>query len=181
MRVIAKHYAVFYSPGTFFLEQTSKEIASWDIAEAVKLSKTIMERYNATPHSFRFETYNTVESIKAENGEEYEVKDKKVKSSGLYFLTGVLRTMNEVQAKNDPNERILMSNMKANRQPVIIENYNSFRFSCFFGEDDAIVDEQGRVVRRGNDADLMELRNSDEFRIRGKRANSVVADEFQDV
>lgn len=41
---------------------------------------------------------------------------------------------------------------------VIIENTNSWRFTGPFGEKDVIVDENGEVIRRGDDADLVEYR-----------------------
>ena len=51
-----KHYVTFISPGTFVSESTTKEVDSWDVKTAFEMSKTISERYNATPYAFSFFT-----------------------------------------------------------------------------------------------------------------------------
>lgn len=47
-----KHFVIFYSPGTFFNEESTLPIDSWDIDKAIEMSKSIKERYNATPFGF---------------------------------------------------------------------------------------------------------------------------------
>ncbi len=153
-----KHYVTFYSPGTFFPEESTKPISKWDTTEAVHLSKTIIERYNALPHSFRFRTMLEAEPVPDGEGGELQVAPKEAESSGLYYLGGVLRDYDEVKQKNDDKEKILLSNMKCNRMWVIIENTNSWRFTGEFSENDCIVDEQGKVVKRGDSPDLVHYR-----------------------
>ena len=83
---------------------------------------------------------------------------REIASSGLYFLGGKLRTYDEVVADNDPQEAILRANMRGNEMWVIVQNDNSWRFTGAFSEQDCIVDGDGRIVRRGNDADLVAYR-----------------------
>lgn len=51
-----QHFVTFYSPGTFMAEMTEKPIDSWDVKAAVKMAKSVKERYGATPYGFRFTT-----------------------------------------------------------------------------------------------------------------------------
>lgn len=154
-----KHSVTFYSPGTFFPESTAKSIPSWDTKLAVEMSKSIEERYGAKPHSFRFSTMLTADPVPDGEGGTLEVEPKKVDSSSLYYLGGTLRTYDEVVERDYDKERILRSNMEGNRMWVIIENTNSYRFTGEFPEDACIVDENGEIIRRGNDPDLMAYRS----------------------
>lgn len=155
---VRKHYVTFYSPGTFFPETTTKPIEDWDTKIAVEMSKHITERYNARPHSFKFTTQLEAEPISDGEGGMLKVEPKEVEKSGLFFIGGTLRNFDEVKKKNDPKESILRSNMECNRMWVIIENCNSWRFTGEFSEDACIVDENGEIVKRGNDSDLVKYR-----------------------
>jgi hypothetical protein len=155
--MIKKHYVTFYSPGTFFTESSRKEIESWETKKAVEMSKDILERYNAKPHSFQFSTIITAEPVK-EEGIELQVEEKEVKRSGVYFLGGRLRFYDEVLKENNEDEDILRSNMECNGMWIVIENTNSYRFTGEFDEDAFIVNDEGSIVRSGKDEDLVAYR-----------------------
>lgn len=38
-----KHFVTFFSPGTMFSETTTKEVQSWNVANAVEIAKTAAE------------------------------------------------------------------------------------------------------------------------------------------
>jgi len=76
----------------------------------------------------------------------------------LFFLGGKLYTFDEVVKRNDPKEEILRSNMEVNEYWVIIQNDNSWRFTGEFSEEDAILDENGEIVNRGDDPKLVAYR-----------------------
>jgi len=153
-----KHYVIFYSPGTFLSEESSKEISSWDTVEAVQLSKDIQERYGAKPFGFRFTTCIAHEDIDDGEGGKLKVESREVAKSGIHYLGGSIITIQEVHERNDPSESILLRNMECSRQAVLVENRNSYRHTGFFYEDDCIVNDMGAIIRRGNDEDLMALR-----------------------
>lgn len=44
---ISKHFVRFFSPGTFMSETTDREIESWDVEEAIRLSRSVLERHAA--------------------------------------------------------------------------------------------------------------------------------------
>ncbi len=159
---VRKHYVTFYSPGTFYPEQSTKPIGEYDTKEAVRMSKEVLERYNAKPHSFRFTTYIEVEDVPDGEGGFSKVEPKKVGESCTYYLGGRVRTIDEVKIKACKEERILLSNMECNKEYVLIENTNSYRHTGFFYEKDCIVDDEGTIVRRGNDPDLMAIRNKEQ-------------------
>ena len=113
-----KHFVTFLSPGTFFAETTTKPIDSWDVDKAVEMARTVKERYNARPYGFRFST--------RERGPD-DLDSKEVKTSGVYFLGGKIETLKEVEARNDPKEEILRSNMRCNGWKKIVVNRRSRR------------------------------------------------------
>ncbi len=168
-RTYRTHSVTFYSPGTFVGESSNKPIAHWDVHEAMAMSKTIQERYNARPHSFRFQTWLESDPIPDGEGGTLEVVGKKDAESPLYFMGGKLRTYDEVLARNDPTERILLSNMRCNSMCVVIENTNSYRYTGVFDEDCILLDEQGQIIRRGNDPDLVEYRKAFKARMEQER------------
>lgn len=146
-----KHKVTFYSPGTLFSEQSTKDIDSWDTKKAVEMAESIMERYNAKPYAFKFETWKTHAPVSDGEGGTLEVRPKLEKESGYYFLGGKLETYDDVLARNLDSENILRSNMRGNEYWIVCINTNSFKSTMPFGEDDKIVDASGTVIESGDD------------------------------
>lgn len=125
-----KHFVDFFSPGTFFSETSRFEIDLWDVNKAVEMARTINERYNATPYGFRFVTRER---------DETDFDSKETAHSGMYYLGGKIMSLAEVKAKNDPKDKILISNMENNGYHSIIVNENSWRITLPFKDDDTLV------------------------------------------
>ena len=126
-----KHFVTFYSPGTFMPEMTEKPIDNWDVEAAKQMALTVSERYNATPYAFKFTTRG--------RGPD-DLDSKVIRSSNLYYLGGRIETREEVEARNDPKEEILRSNMRGNDIKRIIINDNSWRFTGALRDDDVVLD-----------------------------------------
>lgn len=126
-----KHFVTFYSPGTFCSEETTREIESWDVNAAHDVALTIKERHGAVPYGFRFTTRS-----RGENDLDSKVTDR----SCFYWLGGKVETLAMVEARNDPNEEILRSNMRNNNIKRIITNTNSYKFTGSMGDDDVVLD-----------------------------------------
>lgn len=141
-----KHYVIFYSPGTFVSEQTKKQIFSWDCKEAVNMSKSIVERHNAIPFSFKFQTFSEPELPKEYN--EYKLEPKLKKESGLYHLGGTVTTYDHFLTESKDN--IVISNMRVNEIWLVVVNNNSFRSTTPFEEDHFILGPDGEIVEAGN-------------------------------
>lgn len=128
------HFVTFLSPGTFpgtFLhEETTKPIEAWDTDKAVKMSKSITDRYGAKPFAFVFTT--------RERGEK-DLDSKTTKSSGRYFLGGKVLTLADVE-KQMPEEIILISNMRGNDIKKVVVNGNSWRSVHPLESDDVVLD-----------------------------------------
>lgn len=129
--VIRKHFVSFLSPGTFVHEETTKPIESWDPIVAKEMARGIKERHGATPFAFRFFTRER---------EADELDSKITKRSGLYFLGGKVETLEEVMARNLPDENILRSNMQCNGIKRIITNTNSWKVTMPLEKDDVVVE-----------------------------------------
>jgi hypothetical protein len=148
-----KHYAVFFSPGTLIAESSFREVPSWDPAIAAKLAQGIVERYDATPYAFRFETQIEHDPVPDGEGGMLKVQPRTITKSGLYFLGGTLVTLDDVERRNDPKESILRFNMRENSVVVCENRENRFRSTIPFEEDDVLCDRDGRIIDRGDSAD----------------------------
>lgn len=142
-----KHFVTFYSPGTFFAETSELPINSWDVDRAVQMAHKVMERYNATPYGFRFSTRSRGEN---------DLDSKTIKTSPMYHLGGTVLTVKEIEARNDPKNAILISNMKSNGWKKVVENTNSWRSVQPLGNGDVVLDfkpkkrrEATNLIRKG--------------------------------
>lgn len=125
-----KHFVVFYSPGTFFAESTTKEIDAWDVNQAKEMARVIKERHGATPYGFQFITRGRTDE---------DLDSKVIDRSPMYYLGGKVETYEEVVARNDPKEEILRSNMKCNGYDRIITNTNSWKITQPLGDNDIVL------------------------------------------
>lgn len=158
-----QHTVTFYSPGTFFPEETTKTIDAWDLKKAVELSETVVERYGAKPFRFRFATVLAHDPIPDGQGGHLRVEPREIECSCLYYLGGEIREYDEIAAEPEPEDkvratsrRIMLSNMR--QHPIIIVNENSYLNRSPFEESDQVVDSTGTVVRRGDEPDLVAKR-----------------------
>ncbi len=126
-----KHFVIFFSPGTLFSEQTEKSINSWDVGKAVKMAKKIKERHGATPYGFCFTSRGRKDD---------ELDSKEIRRSGTYFLGGKVLTLKDVKERNDPKDKILISNMESNHFNKVIENCNSWKTVQPLSRKDKVLD-----------------------------------------
>lgn len=126
-----KHFVTFYSPGTLVSETSDREIYAWDVNEAVEMAKSIKERHGAVPYGFRF--------ITRSRGD-FDLDSKVTDTSPMYYLGGKVETLAEVEARNDPGERILRSNMRSNGFARIIVNTNSWKITQPLNDEDVVLD-----------------------------------------
>ncbi len=145
-----KHFVTLLSPGTLFDEQTTRAITTWDPREAVRMASEIVERHGATPYGFQFSTRIVADPVPDGEGGELHVEPKVVAKSGTYFINGKLRTLDEIEALDDPNERILQSNMRCNRWFIVCEVVGRYRSTHPFEERDFVVSADGAIVERGD-------------------------------
>lgn len=127
-----KHFVTFYSPGTFMAEETTKEIKSWDVDKAVRMSKAIKERYNAIPYGFSFSTRERKEK---------DLDSKVTKTSGMYYINCEVQTLEDIIAKNDPKDKILIQNMKGNGWDKIVTTVKGWQWSQPLRKGDVVVDK----------------------------------------
>lgn len=124
------HFVIFFSPGTFFAEQSQQSMDSWDVDKAVEMSKGIKERHGATPYGFCFTTRTRKDD---------ELDSKETKRSGMYYLGGKVWTLEEIKRRADPKDSILISNMEANGYARVITNDNSWRWTQPLGDEDVVL------------------------------------------
>jgi hypothetical protein len=139
MTKIQKHFVTFFSPGTFVSEESSQPIDSWDVDKAKEMAHQVVERYGATPYGFRFSTRSRGDA---------DLDSKRSAESPFYHLGGKIETLKEVEARNDPKEDILRSNMRCNGYDRIVVNDNSYRSVHPLGETDVVLDWKPRRQRK---------------------------------
>lgn len=129
------NFVTFYSPGTFFAETTLREVKAWSVPIAKRMARKIQERYGATPYAFRFSTRKRI-------GKKPDAEV--IKTSPLYYLGGVVETLEEIEKRNDPEEKILRSNMKCNGWKKVITNTNSWKITQPFEETDVLLEWENK-------------------------------------
>lgn len=125
-----QHFVTFLSPGTFVAEETTELIGSWDVDAARERAGHIKERYGATPYGFRFTT-----RARGDN----DLDSKVVATSCMYYLGGKVETLEEIEARADPKESILRSNMRCNNWPRVWTSTSGWRWTQALKDDDVVL------------------------------------------
>lgn len=125
-----KHFVTFLSPGTFVSEQRTMEIGYWDTEQAAAIAHTVVERYGAVPYAFYFTT--------RERGPD-DFDSRETNRSHMYYLGGTILTLEQIEARGDPADRILLSNMRVNGFDRVIVNDNSWRVVQPLRDGDVVI------------------------------------------
>lgn len=126
-----KHFVTFYSPGTFLHETVTLPIEEWDVEQAVEKARSITMRHGATPFGFSFSTRTR---------EDNELDSRETKSSPMYYLGGKVLTLEDIKARKDPKDRVLISNMQCNNWDRVVENCNSYLIVQPLQDSDVVLD-----------------------------------------
>lgn len=121
-----KHIVTFKSPGTFVNESTDQDIPSWDVEEAVRRAKLIRERYHAQPFAFYFKT------LDLEN-------NKVIRKSANYFLGGKILSLLDIVRRNNPEDKILISNMRINQIEAVVQTHSPYLSTNPLREGDVVL------------------------------------------
>lgn len=127
-----QHFVEFKRPGTFLVEISTFPIESWDVAKAIGISKTVV-------HAFAFQF------VTRERGEN-DLDSHETARSGNYFLVGKIETLEEIEARNDPSDHILLANMRGNGWDSIITGVNGYKWTQPFLPRDVIVSREVQRV-----------------------------------
>jgi hypothetical protein len=131
-KTVEQHFVTFVSPGTFLAEETTKPIKSWDVKQAKKMADNITGRYAAFPYGFYFTT-----RARGEN----DLDSKDIMQSPMYFLPHCrVETLAEVKRRNDPKDRILVSNMEGNVYKKIVTTTRGWKWTQPFREGDVLLE-----------------------------------------
>lgn len=155
LRTEREDFVEFFSPGTFVSEQSVRPCKHGDIMGALEMARTVKERHNAAPYGFRFYTVER-QIVDDGQGNTAQKSSEKINRSGMHYITGTLLKYDEIPETS--STQILRDNMRCNDYAYCIENRNSYRFTGEFAQDDCIVEWDGSVSARGNDAEQLEYR-----------------------
>lgn len=131
---VQKHFVTFLSPGTFVAEETIKPVNSWDVEAAQAMADTITERYGAQPYAFYFTTRSRVP----------EDLDSKVSAtSPVYYVHCKVETLEEIEARHDPAERILRGNMRVNNWNRVMVTTRGYKWTQPLRDGDVVLHDPG--------------------------------------
>ena len=126
-----KHFVRFFSPGTFVAEMQEQEVPAWDVDIAVELAETITERHGAIPYGFVFLT--------RERGQE-DLDSHITETSPMHYLPHCrVETIEDVENRDDPDEEILLDNMRANGWNRIVTTTKGWKWNQPLREDDIVL------------------------------------------
>lgn len=112
------------------------------------MAAQVVERHGARPFAFYFEEHTVADPVDDGQGGKLRVEPRCERRSGRYYLGGTLLTLADVEARGE-SARTLAANMRGNGWPVVIESTRGYKVTQPFEADDAIVDDEGRVIARG--------------------------------
>lgn len=130
-----QHFVTYLSPGTMFPEITSRAVDSWNPEDAAEAAHGIKERHGATPYGFYFTTRARTDK---------ELDSRQVARGPMHYLGGRVETLAEIDARADPKEEILRSNMRGNGWDKVVVNTNSYKLVQPLEPTDVILDWQPR-------------------------------------
>lgn len=126
-----QHFVTFYSPGTFTAEITTKPIDAWSVPVALEMMADIKERYGATPYGFQFSTRGRADD---------ELDSKVIATGPMHYVNVKVETLVEIEARNDPKEEILRSNMRCNGWDRVATTTTGWKWTQPLREGDVIVE-----------------------------------------
>ena len=126
-----RHFVTFLSPGTFMAESSTKQVESWDVTAAQAMAEGITERHNAVPYAFYFHTMERAPG---------EWEPKRTATSSTYYLPHCkVETLEEIEARNDPKESILRSNMRCNDWKRLVTTTKGWKWSQPLNDSDVVL------------------------------------------
>lgn len=132
-----QHFVTFYSPGSFVAEETRQPIDAWSVPTALELSRSIVERYNSRPYGFRFSTRTRGDA---------DLDSKVTATSPMHYIAGRVETIEEIEARNDPTESILRSNMRGNGWARVVVTESPWRHCGRLDAGDVVLNERGEAI-----------------------------------
>lgn len=143
------HFVIFLTSVKFGTRLVEREIECWDPKLACGLIKTLI----TYPLGFYFETKRCINTERSCLVTE--------KTSHMFFINGVISSLQELQDRNNPEDSILISQLKQNNvENIITVNYTQLtqdnnllykdkKYIEKFYPGDAIIDSSGIIIFQG--------------------------------
>ena len=128
---IKQNYVTFLSPGSLFPEDQTEKIQTWNVSEASRMSKDILEAHGATPYGFYFSTRG--------RGDE-DMDSRQLARTGIYYLHGKIETLAEIENRNDRGDRVLIANMRGNGYAQVVVNKEGYSWTQPLRDGDVVLE-----------------------------------------
>ena len=132
MQSVSQDFVTFYSLGHLFPHKVTMTIDCWNVDLALEMLPTLAEKQRARIYGFYFSTRR--------RGPE-ELDSSIVSESAIYYLNGTIRTLEELERRNDPSAAILRENMRRNGYTKIVESkIGGYQRTSFLEKDDVVLE-----------------------------------------
>lgn len=133
MDKVQKHFVTFASPGTFVPETSELPIDEWSVEMALQMAAGIVERHGARPYCFYFSTWGRGP---------LDLDSKEVATSPIYYFGVNVLTREDIEARNDPEEKTLRFNMRVNDIKAIVRPKKGWKTSLPLRDGDIVLDAE---------------------------------------
>ena len=125
-----KDFVRFLSPN-LFTGIIERPIDKWDVNEAIRISKAIGESgVCGAPYGFCFVTRSYYA-----NG----INSRVVCKSGMYYINGIVETLEEIVAQNNPENSSLIRYMRDNHWNRVIRTVGNNKWTQPFNPGDVLI------------------------------------------
>lgn len=108
--MLKQRFVRFLFPGLIVSESTSVAVRDdYTEQQAIKDAEAMKPD---KPYAFQFVV---------KGREDHELDSRVIQESGLYFIGGRVSTVDEIEARNDPRDSILIGNMRRNDYHRVVE------------------------------------------------------------
>ncbi len=147
MNQTEQHEVTFLTMGKLTAKRWCRPIALWDSTTACRMLHAISDHEGSRPFAFFFTSWRVEPDRVSETSGVVKGKRELIRTSSLFFVSGTVKTLGEIEEQDDGRARILIQNLRAERRSdqtraITVNNTSYHPLST----GDANLDANGRLL-----------------------------------